>query len=193
MAPLWNTANTDLGAYRERGGKLILWIGAADTVVQPASAVAYFQTLQANLGRQGSSSFARFFMLPGVKHCGGGEGPDQIDVASAIMAWTEQGRAPDQLVAGKRKQVAAESTMPDAPFSEPASPVHYTRPIYPYPLVAHYRGHGDRDVASSYRAVRPRGMQSQPLPAHIAQFFGPDNQALYDIRNGILTKRQERK
>jgi Tannase and feruloyl esterase len=138
------------------------------------------------MGTSNSATFARFFLLPGVKHCGGGEGPDQIDVLSAIMAWTELGRAPDMLVAGKRVNPAADDSAAPLPYSAPAEPTSFTRPIYPYPLVAKYRGKGDPALATSYRAGSLREASPYRFPAEIAQFFGPDNQSFYEVRGGKL-------
>jgi len=188
MGPLWNTANTNLRSFGRQGGKLILWTGAADTVVQPASTIAYYQGVQSTVGARAADSFARFFMLPGVKHCGGGEGPDQIDVLSAIMAWTERGRAPDTLIAGKRAQPAPEEDSPPLPYSEPAVATNYTRPVFPYPLVARYSGKGDPVHAASYRAVRLPDTSRQAFPPEIARFFGPDNQLFYEVRDGRLVQ-----
>ena len=40
-------------------------------------------------------------MLPGVLHCSGGPGPDQVDWVEAIRAWVEDGDAPERLTASK--------------------------------------------------------------------------------------------
>ena len=41
----------------------------------------------------------RLFMLPGVLHCGGGPGPDRVDVLDALDAWARGGPAPSELTA----------------------------------------------------------------------------------------------
>ncbi|MBC2666115.1 tannase/feruloyl esterase family alpha/beta hydrolase [Novosphingobium flavum] len=183
MAPLWNTANTNLRPFQRGGGKLILWIGGSDQTVQPASTIAYYRGIQQTMGAAATDRFARFFLLPGVNHCGGGEGPNQIDVVSAIMNWTEQGKAPAMLVADK---VERRRSDPALPYSEAAAPALYSRPIYPWPQVARYGGKGDPRSAASYRQAPPTGPTGQPLPPEMAQFFGPDNQRWYEVIDSRL-------
>lgn len=69
-----------------------------------------------------------------------------------MMAWVEQGVAPDAIVAAG----------PDR-----------SRPVFPYPAVARYDGSGDASVAASYvRTDDP--VLSQPAPAWVGQdFFKP--------------------
>ncbi len=45
-------------------------------------------------GLEKTQKFFRLFLLPGVTHCGGGDGPDTIDWLAAIQAWVEDGVAP---------------------------------------------------------------------------------------------------
>jgi feruloyl esterase len=101
LAPLYNAANTDLRPFEEHGGKLIVWHGGADTSVPPTISVAYYQGVQKQLGVQTTDHFMKLFILPGVGHCGGGDGPSQVDVLTPLMAWTELHRPPTKLIAGK--------------------------------------------------------------------------------------------
>lgn len=91
MAPLMNAANTNLRPFAQHGDKLILWGGAEDTVVQPAIPLSYYEGVQRELGAKMTDTFMSYFILPGVGHCGGGEGPTQIDFLSPLMAWVEMG------------------------------------------------------------------------------------------------------
>ncbi|MBC2665668.1 tannase/feruloyl esterase family alpha/beta hydrolase [Novosphingobium flavum] len=184
-APLYNAANTNLAPYSARGGKLILWHGAADLTVQPQVSIAYYDGVRAALGAAATDRFLRFFMLPGMGHCAGGDGPDQFDVLTPLMAWTELGRAPAQLVVGKR---AAEKPAPPSrspsPYAAPAQPTVFTRPVFPFPQVARYSGKGDRALAGSYVPVR------LPAPAvsgtQALELFGPDNQSAYQVSGNEL-------
>jgi len=98
---LYNAANTNLRAFADHGGSLIVWHGGADTSVPPAISVAYYQGVQKELGEKQTDTFIRFFLLPGVGHCGGGDGPSQLDVLTPLIAWTEQKHAPEKIVVGK--------------------------------------------------------------------------------------------
>ena len=77
----------------------------------------------------------RLFMAPGMNHCGGGDGPSQIDPAAALDAWVAGGkeRRPDQLL----------------PRHSTGNQVDRSRPLCPYPQVAKYQGTGSIDEASS--------------------------------------------
>lgn len=101
LAPLANAGNTNLRPFEQKGGKLILWHGGADYVVPPASAIAFYQGVQKALGTTSTDTFMRLFVLPGVGHCGSGDGPAQVDVLSPLMAWTELHRAPKMVIAQK--------------------------------------------------------------------------------------------
>ena len=79
------------------------------------------------------------FLLPGVNHCGGGPGPDDVDAVSALEAWVERATAPDVIVARHLTNGV----------------VDRTRPVYPYPVVARYSGAGDPKDASSFVPVEP--------------------------------------
>ncbi len=148
LAPLYNAANTNLHAYQQRGGKLILWHGLADDSVSPAFSIAYYRSVEAEMGHAATDTFLRLFLLPGVAHCGNGEGYDQIDLLTPLMRWTEEGIAPQEIMAGKRAPAATSlppmTEKPDAqtqfhgvqkvsqPFADAAPAVIATRPAYPF-------------------------------------------------------------
>lgn len=79
--------------------------------------------------------FARFFVAPGVGHCGGGQGAAPTDMLDAVVRWVEQGKAPTQL-AGQR--------------TDSGGTVVLTRPVCQYPLVARYKGHGAATDAKNF-------------------------------------------
>jgi feruloyl esterase len=79
------------------------------------------------------------FMVPGMQHCGGGEGPDAFDTVTALESWVELGRAPASMV-------ASHSTN---------GRVDRTRPLCPYPQVARYSGRGGIDDAANFACVMP--------------------------------------
>lgn len=98
LRPLNDATNTDLRPFAKHG-KLIMWHGWSDFSIAPMITVAYYKAVQKELGVAPTDKFLRLFMLPGVGHCGGGDGFPQVDTLSALMAWTEKGIAPAQLVA----------------------------------------------------------------------------------------------
>lgn len=149
-AATFDATNPNLRPFRDAGGKLILWQGLADPAISPVGTIAYYQAVEDTMGGPAATGqFARLFMLPGVSHCGGGQGPSNMDALGAIVAWVEQGSAPSSLLT---------TETPTA-----ANPVA-SLPVYPYPLVATYNGTGNPDVASSYHAALPPAA----FDAHVA-------------------------
>jgi len=130
------TDDPDLSRFRDAGGKVVFWHGTADPLIFFRGSVDYYQRLEAATGgaRQ-TRTFARFFVAPGVGHCGGGHGATPTDPLDAVVRWVEHGQAPDRLT-GRR--VDATGT------------VVLTRPVCPYPLVARYSGHGATTEAKSF-------------------------------------------
>lgn len=204
LAPLYNAANTNLSAYEKRGGKLMMWHGLADDSVTPAFSIAYYRGVQSTLGEATTDKFLRLFLLPGVGHCGGGDGYDQVDLLTPLMAWTEHDMAPQSLMTGKL--AAATSKMPSMPpmakpdaqaqfhgiqkksepFASPAAKAIATRPVFPYPMIARYNGTGSVNDASNYSAVKSDEFARLTLRKPASDFIGPDNQKNYVVRDGQL-------
>jgi pimeloyl-ACP methyl ester carboxylesterase len=121
-----DTSDPNLSAFRAAGGKMITWHGQADEVIFPAGSTKYWQQVPR------ANDFYRLFMAPGVGHCGGGRGAAPTDPLAAVVAWVEQGRAPNTL-----------------PAATPTS----TKNLCPYPKVSRYDGKGNPNDASSYRCA----------------------------------------
>ena len=48
-----------------------------------------------------TGDFFRLFLVPGMGHCSGGDGPNTFDTLSALEQWVEHGKAPEQMIASK--------------------------------------------------------------------------------------------
>jgi feruloyl esterase len=95
METLYTAQNPDLTAFRNRGGKLILYHGWDDAEIPPALMLRYFETMQRTMGGPKSTrEFARLFMLPGVAHCRRGPGADTADWLTYLERWVEEGQEP---------------------------------------------------------------------------------------------------
>jgi pimeloyl-ACP methyl ester carboxylesterase len=136
---------SDLGTLKRRGGKMMVYHGMSDGVFSPDDTVAWYEGLRkAHAGH--AADFARLYLVPGMNHCRGGPSTDQFDMLPALVAWVEQGRAPDRVVAQAR---GAGNAVPN-PELPSAWAADRSRPLCPYPLVARYKGAGDIDRAEHF-------------------------------------------
>jgi feruloyl esterase len=101
---LYDATDPDLGAFAKNGGKLILWHGLADPHISPLNTIAYYTAMNKVMGESAVRQFARLYLFPGGYHCGNGEGPFTFDLMSTVMAWVEQGTAPDAIIAAHEKE-----------------------------------------------------------------------------------------
>lgn len=157
--PFYDATKADLSAFQKAGGKLILWHGLADPHISPANTLSLHKAIIAQMGEQTVEGFERLYLLPGVAHCGNGQGPSNLDLLTAMMAWVEGGTPPDGIMTRSAAQAtsfgapsfgggdkpAADADgkgggMPPMPKSELPD---MTRPVYPYPATARYKGVGD--------------------------------------------------
>jgi feruloyl esterase len=130
-----NALDTNLKAFLGRGGKMIQYHGWADPQISPRSSVEYYKAVLDTMG--GSAKVIdsyRLFMVPGMAHCGGGEGTSNFDMLTALEQWVEAKKAPDQIPASRVRD----------------GKVDRTRPLCPYPQVAKYKGTGSIDEAASF-------------------------------------------
>lgn len=180
---LYDATNPDLSAFEQAGGKLIIWHGLADPHISPLNSIAYHQAVGRTLGETQRDSFERLYLLPGVYHCSGGEGPSLVDFLTPMMNWVEYGRAPGEIPAwrpapreknrfgqpqggppGKREAVRLrlQAIPPGAP----------SRPVYPYPQVAVYNGQGDKAQAGNYHPAAPDDLPAR-YPWRGEDFYQP--------------------
>ncbi len=130
------TDNPDLTAFRDHGGKAILWHGWADQQITAEGTIDYYKRVQGNMGGdKKTSEFIRLFLAPGVGHCGGGPGPTPYGQLDALVSWVEDGKAPVTMTAARRDRTGA---------------ITRSRPLCQYPLVARYKGKGSTDDAANF-------------------------------------------
>jgi hypothetical protein len=159
LAPLLNSADPDLSAFRAHGGKLIQVQGWADSAAAPRNSIDYLESARATLGGISYADlgkFYRLFMAPGMAHCAGGPGANAFgntgaaasqpptvdaehDALKALERWREMSIAPERIVA--TKYIA----------DNPALGIAFQRPICPYPKLPRYDGAGlDPKKATSF-------------------------------------------
>jgi feruloyl esterase len=129
--------NANLQPYFSRGGKIIQYHGWNDPQISPRSSVHYYEAVvKGNGGLAKVQENHRLFMVPGMNHCGGGDGAATFDMLTALTQWVEQGKAPASIPASR--------TNPDR-----------TRLLCPYPATARYKGTGSTDDASNFVCALP--------------------------------------
>jgi feruloyl esterase len=74
------------------------------------------------------------FLVPGMGHCGGGDGPNSFNTLAALEQWVENGKPSEAMI-------ASHST---------AGKIDRTRPLCAYPKVARYTGSGSIDDAANF-------------------------------------------
>jgi hypothetical protein len=133
-----NAGNPNLRGFSSVGAKLIMYHGWSDQSVPPLTSINYLSDVENFMqGSKGVSNFLRLFMLPGVGHCGSGsEGPNQIDLLTALENWVEYDVAPDQVIAYLLKN--SDLSDPFIQFPVNNNHVQMSRPVYPYPIVTKY-------------------------------------------------------
>ena len=143
-----NALDPDLRAFFARGGKLLQYHGWGDPQIAPGSSVQYFERVSDLLGAgtRVAASY-RLFMVPGMAHCGGGDGTSTFDVVGALERWAEKNEPPDRIEASRVRN----------------GKVDRTRPLCPYPQVARYRGTGSTDDAASFVCAAD-GSPAAPRP-----------------------------
>jgi len=109
--------------------------------------VDFYRRNAAAFGRR-ADDFLRLFMMPGMAHCRGGDGPDTADWLSVIEAWVEHGDAPRSIMSYRLAPRPPGTGEPRFPI--PAASVLLARPVFPFPSYAHYRGAGDPADPASF-------------------------------------------
>jgi feruloyl esterase len=133
-----DATDPDLTAFRQRGGKLLMYFGWADPQLNPRMGLEYYEDVMAKMGPS-TPEFARLFMVPGMFHCGGGVGTSTFDSATPVVQWVEKGEAPVAIPAAR---IVNGKTV-------------RTRPLCAWPEVARYKGSGSIDDAANFTCKHP--------------------------------------
>jgi feruloyl esterase len=106
MHGLYDATDPNLSRFARRKGKLLIWHGWSDPHISPLNSIAYAQAVTDRLGAS-SRDMLRLFLIPGMYHCGGGDGLGSVDALTPLVAWVEGGDAPDSLIASRSDADAA--------------------------------------------------------------------------------------
>jgi feruloyl esterase len=127
-----DAADANLAPFTSRGGKLLMYQGWAEPGIPPRRVVTYYEDVQRQT--PGAAAAVRLFMVPGMGHCGGGDGTSTFDMVAALDRWVASGVAPDSVPASRVRNGA----------------VDRTRPVCAYPKSAVYKGTGSLDEAANF-------------------------------------------
>lgn len=129
-----DATDADLTTFVGHGGKLLLYAGWSDPGIAPRNVVNYYRRVQSTMGEPAVRDAVRLFMVPGMAHCGGGDGTSTMDLLGTIDAWVDKHATPSRIDAARLSRGAADRT----------------RPLCPYPQVATYAGSGSTDAAANF-------------------------------------------
>jgi feruloyl esterase len=129
---IFDATNPDLSSFTARGGKLLMYQGWGDQGIPPRNVVDYYGLVREKTRK--AADAVRLFMVPGMGHCGGGDGTSTFDMAAALDQWVTTGKAPAQISASRVRD----------------GRVDRTRPLCPWPQVAANTGSGSADDAASF-------------------------------------------
>jgi feruloyl esterase len=131
-----NALNADLSRFFARGGRLLHYHGWSDPQISPGASPQYYEAVAARIADPARiRNSYRLFMVPGMAHCGGGDGASSFDMVSALERWVEAGEAPEEIIAQRQRNGA----------------VDRTRRLCAWPHVARYAGSGDPALAANFR------------------------------------------
>jgi feruloyl esterase len=143
LAPIVDSTSSDLSGFRSRGGKLLMYHGWADPLVNPPNSINYFQSVVGG-DLSATQQYFRLFMEPGMAHCSGGPGLNTFDAFTALERWVEQGIAPDAIMASHSAGLSSPDT------AETAASGEVMQPLCPFPKVARYVGRGNPKNAENF-------------------------------------------
>jgi len=128
---------TNLGTFLGHGGKILFYHGVSDPWFSAFDTLDYWQRAAAANGAAWREA-SRFYMVPGMGHCGGGNAFETFDLLSAVVDWVEKGQAPEAVMASRQQPMPAQ------------------RPLCPYPSYPHYIG-GDEKRPENFKCRLPAG------------------------------------
>jgi len=152
---IYDALDPDLSIFARKGGKIIFWHGWADGSISPTNSIVYYNAIRKTMGEEKVQDFARLYLFPGGYHANAGAHPIVSDLLTPLMDWVESGVHPDRIRA----------TYYADPLPKPWSEVPdtnraiRTRPVFPYPQVATYRGEGNPDDPENFAPGKSESLE----------------------------------
>ncbi|KAH6646161.1 Tannase/feruloyl esterase [Truncatella angustata] len=92
---IYGTADPDLSLFQEAGGKMITYHGLSDDITPSKNTQHYYKEVLKIM--PDAHGFFRYFEVPGLGHCYGGNGGQPTHAFEALRDWVENGKAPDNI------------------------------------------------------------------------------------------------
>lgn len=138
LTALQDTNKTDLSAFANKGGKILMAHGSHDALVSPRATQQYWQRIRNGMGAATVDNFARYYEIPGYGHAVSSVFNASWDSLTTLENWVEKGLVPSP------QTVADTAGVPGR-----------TRPLCDYPGYARYKGTGDINLAASFSCAAP--------------------------------------
>jgi len=129
-----DATQTDYSGLKKAKGKMVMYHGWNDPALSAYATIQHYE--EAMKKDKDLQAYIRLFLLPGVLHCGGGTGPDNVDWVKLIQDWVENNKAPERIVLSKLEKGTAVMT----------------RPVFPFPKLTIYNGKGDVNLEKNFKA-----------------------------------------
>ncbi|XAH21379.1 tannase/feruloyl esterase family alpha/beta hydrolase [Xylophilus sp. GW821-FHT01B05] len=144
-ASIVNATSKDIRPFINGGGKLIMWHGGADDFYPAQGTANYYDAMVSAVGgKTVADSAVRFYVAPGVGHCGNGPGAAPTDLLQSLDDWVTRDAPPNTLLATKLTS---------------SGDIAFTRPLCQYPTYPRYVGPSDDaaagKLATNYTCTAP--------------------------------------
>ncbi len=137
LTAMQEVTRTDFGAFKSRGGKILMAHGMHDALVSPRATRQLMERLRRSMGETELAGMLRYYEIPSYGHAISTTFNAAWDSLTTLENWVERGITPPP-------QVMADTA---------GVPVR-TRPLCEWPTWPKYRGSGEVNAAASFECVR---------------------------------------
>ena len=136
LSPAMNANNADLTAFRDHGGKLLMYSGTADPCVPYPDAWRYMERVQEKAGGFATAAeFCQYYLLPGMDHGAGGDGATHMtgekytSLLDVLRDWRENGNTPETMLAVRMENGGKVWTRTVYPLGSAGFPIKGRPPV----------------------------------------------------------------
>ncbi len=138
LTTLQDTNKTDLSAFANKGGKILMAHGSHDALVSTRATQQYWQRIRSGMSPARVDAFAKYYEIPGYGHALSSVFNAAWDSLTTLENWVEKGISP-----------------PPQTVADTAGVPGRTRPLCDFPGYPKYKGAGDVNLAASFSCAQP--------------------------------------